>query len=226
MRERRHDGDLRGHVNALPPARQRAVGERRQRAHRRLRPDPHRSLRDGDAHRLAALRARERHRAARRHDLQVGAEMVSVRAFLPEGRDRDKYQSRVLLAQPLVPQTPSVERPRREALKNEIYLFRQPYKQLPPARVFEVQSDPALVGVEGEPVQALRRALLAAQERRPAARRVAARWLDLDDIRAEVAEDFARQETERPRQVEHAVWSEQHHTDCGFRIAECGLETD
>ena len=42
----------------------------------------------------------------------------------------------------------------------------------------------------------LKRDGVAAQQRRPAALGVAARRLDLDDRRAEVAEDFARQEAE------------------------------
>src|ERR671931_164639 len=92
------------------------------------RPVTHRRLRDTHAHRLAVSLAGERHCAARRHDFQIGAKVVSVRSLLPERRDRDQNQRRVLFAQTLVAQAPPVERAGRETLDDEIRLPRQPDK--------------------------------------------------------------------------------------------------
>ena len=65
----------------------RAIVERHERADRRLRARPRVGLRRAHPHRRAIGFARERHRAARRHDLEVGGEPVRLRAGQAERRD-------------------------------------------------------------------------------------------------------------------------------------------
>src|SRR6266850_2487955 len=68
----------------------------------------------------------------------------------------------------------------------------------------DLERDPSLRRVQGQPHDRALRIGRVAPERRAAARRVAGRGLDLHDVCTEVAEQLAREEPGLARQVEHA----------------------
>jgi hypothetical protein len=123
---------------------------------------------------------------------------------LAERRDRDVDQAAVVALQRLVAEAPLLQRPRREALQEEVGSAREVPQRAAPVVAFEVEDEAALAGIGREPVGP--DGLVAAPAlRQPPARGVAAGWLDLDDVRAEVGQDLPGQVAERAGEVEDRV---------------------
>ena len=113
------------------------------------------------------------------------------RARLPEIGDRREHDGRAQGAQRLVPKTEALEVPRHERFDDDIGRRREPQQQLATLGAGDVQRHAALAGVHVEEEEAAVAPGLVAPEGRDAARRVAARPLDLDDVGAHVREELA-----------------------------------
>ena len=142
--------------------------------------------RDADLGGRAVRVSGNAHQAAARLGEEVVSRQVGVRSRLPVAGNGGVDQPGVLRAQSLVIQALLRHPAHAEVLHHDVRLGHQsPRNFLPPVRG-EIERDAALVAVEAEVVGAL-----AGQERRsPGARVVtAAGPLDLDDVRAQVAEE-------------------------------------
>ena len=204
-------GRLGRDVHALAASPRRPVGERGERTHRRLHPHPHGGLGDAHPHRFSALLARQRHRPGQGHDLEVEGGEVAVGSFLAEGRDRHDDEAGIPPTQDVVLEPPAAQRPRREALEQEVGPLGEPKQEPAVLLAVEVQRDAPLAGIGGEPEEALgSAAVVSLPARRPAPRGIAPGRLDLDHVRPEVGEHLPGQEPQGARQVEHAVRGEEH----------------
>ena len=133
------------------------------------------------------------HQPADRLHERVVAGQVAARS-LAEAADLAVDDAPDCRATPLVVEPEALERARLEVRDDDVRALAQLPRQLEVGRVLEVEHDRALVAVGGVVV---RRAPLRVRRRQPAPRVVAGRRLDLDHVRAEIAERLA---DERPRE--------------------------
>ena len=143
----------------------------------------------GDAH----------HSALRLHD-EIERRTVAVRSVLPETGDRAVHDARLPLANALVVDAELCDGPDAKVLEHDVGALEQPEEDRFAFRMLEIERDALLVAIEVDEV----RRLAAVERRPPRARDLAAERLDLDHLRAIVAEHRRRERSgERVRQIEH-----------------------
>ena len=189
--EERHVDPLASHV--LPRQR---VAREQAREDRDGAEEPGHHVADRDPHlgRSPAVvvgRSRDRHQAADRLHDEVVAGLGRVRAVRAEARDREVHEVGVDRRQGGVVEPEPREPADAVVLDQDVGLGQEAAKDAAAGLRLEVEADRALVAVHGQEVgRGLRAGRLVTDPRRaPAARRVALRRLDLDDVRAEVAQD-------------------------------------
>ena len=170
--------------------------------------------------------ARGDHRAAHRVEREVGDLVVAVRPVLPEVRHRGQHDARVHLAQRVVAEAEPLHRARREALDHRVRAGDEAEQAVAVLGAFEVEHDAALVGVEEEEDGGALGAGLVLVERGLHPRRIAARRLDLDHVRAVVAEQASREGSGLAlRKVDHGHIVERHHVGHGGHLHAAVYET-
>ena len=146
--------------------------------------------------------------ARERPDGDVPVIVVPIRAFLPEAADGGEDDSRVDLAEHGVAEADAFQVAGREGLDDDVGGLHELLEDTAAIRRLDIEGDAPLVGVEGEPVEALLRVRLVMVERAPVATRVAARRLDLDHVGAEVSHRPGAQIAFIVGQVKNAVATE------------------
>src|SRR6185503_19478928 len=179
-------------------ARVQGGGDRERREHAR----DHVGLRHADHDRIAARLAGETHDPAHPLNDEVVRGPRAAWAVLAEAADMAEDRSRIDSSYTFIGKAQARERPRAEVLDDDIALLDEAFEHALPVRVLEIERDAALVAIDGEVV---RRDTFDAR-RRPLTRLIAGAWhLDLDDVRAVVAEhERAVRARERPREIEDA----------------------
>src|SRR5262249_3851359 len=129
--------------------------------------------------------------AARCDHGQVGATPAGPRAALTVWCERTVHEAAVAGVEGRPAETARRHLAGRLRLEQDVGMVDEREEQLPSPRPLEVERDAALRGVEREPEERALGIRSATPERGAAARRIAARWLDLHDVRAEVAEELA-----------------------------------
>lgn len=127
---------------------------------------------------------------------------------MPEGAEAAEDEPWVEGVQRFIPEAASGQRrraPRCGRLDHGIGAAAEIQEEVAPARPIEIQGDAALAGVERQPEHRTFGIGNASDERRPPPCRVALRWLDLDHIGAEVAQQLARQKSRLGGEVEDPV---------------------
>ena len=172
------------HVDVLPLARACAAGERR--LDRDDAVEPGEEIGDGDTGllRLAVRLAGELHDAAEALDHEVVAGLRRPGSVLPEARDRAVDEAGVRRAHALVIEPEAHEAADAEVLDHHVRAADQALDEGEIVRVGEVGDDRALAAVAGVEVGGG----AVDEGGSPAARVVALRGLDLDDVGAEIGE--------------------------------------
>ena len=180
-------------LDALALARRLALDERRQDADGAVEPRPRVPEPGLRAQGRAVRLAREAHRAAHRLGDPLEALVVRV-GPAAEALDRRGDKPGVDAAERVPAEAQALDRARPEVLDEDVGPTEHPLEEGAPARGFQIEGDAALVGVEEQEEPRVRVGPL----RERAAARLAARRLDLDDVRAEPREHLG---AARPRLV-------------------------
>ena len=148
--------------------------------------------------------AGDRHQPADGLDDEVVAGPVGRRAARSVARDREVDEPRVQGPERLVVEAEPGEAIAPEVLDQDVGVGQQPAQDGRAVRVLEVEAEAALVAVDREEIGGGPRPGLDRADpwRTPAAGRIAVRWLDLDDVGTEVAEEHR---AVRPGQDRRAV---------------------
>ena len=148
--------------------------------------------------------AGDRHQPADGLDDEVVAGPVGRRAARSVARDREVDEPRVERPQRLVVEPEPGEAIAPEVLDQDVRVGQQPAQDRRAVGALEVEAEAALVAVDREEIGGGPRPGLdrADPRRTPAAGRIALRWLDLDHLGAEVAEQHR---AVRPGQDRRAV---------------------
>jgi hypothetical protein len=123
---------------------------------------------------------------------EVSALVVAVGPGLAEVRDRHQGQGGLARVDELPADTEPVEDTRAEALDHDVRGVEQPTEDVARAFGFQIENEGALVGVEVVEGAALLGVGVAAPEGGEGARGIAAWTLDLDHVRAVVAQQLGR----------------------------------
>ena len=190
----------------------RAVGslagdQRRQDAHGPEHPGHHVADRDADLGRAAAVlvrRAGDRHQAARGLDDEVVARPVGGGSVGAVAGDGEVDEARIQPLELVVVEAEAGEAAGPEVLDEDVAAAEQPAQDLGARLRLEVEPDRSLVPVDGQVVGGGSGPVgLGPDPRRPpGARPVAVGWLDLDDVRPEIAQEHR---AVRPGQDRRAI---------------------
>ncbi len=190
-----------------------------QRSDRSLGPRVSPGLRNAQPQRRPIGFTLKRHRPAERGDREVRRGQLGVGSVRAEGRDPDMHDLGIRREQPLESQPGRIEQARWTRVEDEVGALDQPKQRVPSRLGLEVDLDRTLVAVvrgEAQAAQRLFRIVRSRGEQRPRpASQAAAAGLDANDVRAEVAENHARELTPDVRQVENAIGREQVHRPLG-----------
>ena len=158
--------------------------------------------RDADPYRMPVGLAGDAHDPSRRLHQRVVARLGGERPAAPEGPDRRVDEPRVARPERVGPEAEPLGGAGAKALHGDVRPVGEPQQRLEPLRRLQVERERALARVRGEEHDAA----AFEEPRAPVARLVAAAgMLDLDDVRAQRAEDLGGgRPCERARQVEHA----------------------
>jgi len=124
---------------------------------------------------------------------------------LAEGGDGDEDDGGVERAEGGIAEAEPVEVSRGERLDDEVRGADQSEEAVSVPAVLEVEGYASLVGVVGEPEEALFGVALVVEEGADVSGGVSAGLLDLDDVRSEVAEDATAEHSLFIGQVEYSV---------------------
>ena len=164
--------------------------------------------RDAGTDAPAALFAGDAHHPAFGLQDQVERGAVTIRSRLAEAGDRAIDDARVARTAGLVAEPELVDHADAVILEDDVGALHQLEEQVLALGVLEVDDHALLVAMETDEV----RRLAAVERRAPRARDVAARRLDRDDPRAEVAEHRRRERTGVcMREVDHRDIVEREH---------------
>ncbi|MBK7329994.1 MAG: hypothetical protein IPI85_13175 [Dehalococcoidia bacterium] len=156
-----------------------------------------------------------KHEAAHRPKDQVAGPVtfIHVRPRLAERCDRHQDEAAIQLLQLGIAKPQPVHVPRLEGLDDDIGAFGQALEQRPPGGSLDIESDAALVGVVGRPVEALLRLGLVMVVRAETPPGIATGAFYLDDVGAHVGEDLSAQKALLIGEIEDPVWREQALAD-------------
>ena len=186
---------LRRHIDQIAAAGGLAPIERNQRAGRRLRPGPAVGLRLAHAQRHAVGLAGKRHRAARRHHLDIASAPAAARSGAPERRDGDHHQPRVTQAQRRrIEPAAAIECRRRQ--QADVGLGKQLLQLRPIGGGGRIEIEHALVDVDGTPVRAAA---------------VGPGRIDLDHLAAEIGQDSPGEPAEAVGRIDDQDAREECH---------------
>ena len=121
---------------------------------------------------------------------------------LPEGRDGTVHEPGILCLELLPPDSASRHPPRRFALEEHVGAPDEVEEELVATRTVEVERQAPLRGVQGKPEKRPLGIGDAAPEGWSPAGRVARRGLDLDDVRPELTEEHAGEESRLAGEIE------------------------
>src|SRR6185436_4145988 len=119
-------------------------------------------------------------------------------------RQRAEDDARVLRPKRVPAESERRELVGRMRFDDDVGPRHQVEQQIAPAWLRQVERDAALRGVVREPDERAFAIVGVAPERPPATQGIARRWLDLDDVRAEIAEELRREVARLAREIEHA----------------------
>src|SRR6266571_3054991 len=140
------------------------------------------------------------HEAAHRLAKRIERGTIAVRAVLAEARYRHQDDAGVQCAQPLVVEAHGSHHAGAKVLQHDVGLRHQRGEDLLALGAPEIEADALLAAVVDGEVDAL-----AAHHRRMPARLLAAGWLDLDDLGAEIRHEHAAARPRlEPRELENA----------------------
>ncbi len=155
--------------------------------------------RRGGAERAADRGSGQGHQAAHRLAQRIKARTLAIGAVLAEGGHRAQNDVGLELAQPVIAKAHLVHDPRAEILQYDVGGLDKLGEYFLAARMAHVEAQALLTAVVDREIDAL-----AAHQRRRLTGFLAAQFLDLDDLGAEVGEDHAAARTGLiPRQFEH-----------------------
>jgi hypothetical protein len=163
------------------------------------------SLGDADAYGRPIVVAAKHEGAAGGQDNEVAVGVMCLRTVLTERRDRDIDQGRVDRRDIGIAESTLGKRAGGVRLDEEVRARDEaPQDRLPVVGV-EIQRDAPLVAVVGPPVQrAVGMRVVLIKRPEPPSRR-SARWLHLDHVGTEVAQDLAAEQAALGGEVEHTV---------------------